>query len=430
LEIELLRSGQSLFGSSPKAATVVCGLFCLLHLSAPAHSYQATEAVPAIETIQQRAFDFFWNETHPETGLTKDREKNHDGPDAGKSTVASIASTGYMLATLPIGVEHGWITRQQGYDRALKTLQYIHDKLPSVHGFYYHFVDWRTGQRVWNSELSSIDSALLALGGLAAGEYWPNTHVHRLAEQIAGRMDWPWMQTDGGAKPQEMAPSMGWDPKKGFLKSRWSGYNESAFLYFLALGTPGDHALPRRSWDAWTFKATKVEGQTVFGGPAPIFMAQMTPGFFDLRGMRDRRQRDWWTAWKNAHLADQAYCARSSSNKTYAAGFWAINASDEPNGYGADSPMDGRNSGTVSPTGMLAGLLFTPERAVQSQRDLWALELRLEERASSRGGKSQADLVPRHKELGTRNPQLGTRSGGDTATATPSTSRRTGTTRM
>jgi len=371
----LLRPVSTLFRCDPKWMAAVCGFCCLLLLSAaPAYSNQATQTVPTIDIIQQRAFDFFWNETHTETGLTKDREKNNNGPDAGKSTVASIASTGYMLASLPIGVEHGWITHRQGYDRALMSLQFVHDKLPNVHGFYYHFIDWRSGERVWNSELSSIDSALLVLGALAAGEYWPNTPVHRLAEEIAVRLDWRWMQTDGGSKPDELAPSMGWDPKKGFLKSRWSGYNESAFLYFLALGTPGENGLPRKSWDAWTFKTTRVEGLPVFGGPAPIFMAQMTPGFFDLRGMRDRRERDWWTAWKNAHLADQAYCARTTSNKTYAAGFWAINASDQPNGYGADSPMDGGNTGTVSPTGMLAGIVFTPGRSKQSVHDLWTLD--------------------------------------------------------
>jgi hypothetical protein len=266
-------------------------------------------------------------------------------------------------------------------------------------------VDWRTGERVWNCELSSIDSALLTLGALAAGEYWPNTAVHRLAEEIAARMDWRWMQTDGGAKPLELAPSMGWDPKKGFLKSRWAGYSEAAFLYFLALGTPGEHALPRASWDAWTFKPTRVEGQTVFGGPSPIFMAQMTAGFFDLRGMRDRRERDWWTAWKNAHLADQAYCARTTRNKTYAAGFWAINASDQPTGYGADSPMDGANTGTVSPTGMLAGILFTPDRAKQSQRDLWLLNVKRQAAASTNTGTAQSDAPNSKLETGNSEPK-------------------------
>jgi hypothetical protein len=353
-------------------------LFCACALAArSSQARRSAEPAPDITVVQRRAFDFFWTETNPATGLTKDRERNDDGPESGKSTVASIASTGYMLASLPIGVEHGWITRAQGYARCQLTLRYVRDRLPNVHGFYYHFCDWRTGARVWSCELSSIDSALLVMGALVAGEYWPKSAVHNLAEEIAARMDWPWMRTSGGAKPNETAPSMGWNPEKGFLSARWQGYNESAFLYLLALGTPAPHNLPRSSWNGWQFKTVRVEGYDLFGGPSPIFMAQMTPGFFDLRGLRDRQGRDWWSAWRNAHLADQAYCGRSAANKTYAAGFWAINASDQPGGYGADSPVDGGNTGTVSPTGMLAGAVFTPERSAKSLADLWTLRDRI-----------------------------------------------------
>ena len=70
----------------------------------------------------------------------------------------------------------------EAYARALTTLRFIHDKLPQNHGFYYHFVDWKTGERVWKCELSSIDTGLLVLGGLVAGEYWPGTEVQRLAD--------------------------------------------------------------------------------------------------------------------------------------------------------------------------------------------------------------------------------------------------------
>jgi hypothetical protein len=340
---------------------------------APAEAKVLQESAPRLEIVQRRAFDFFWHESHPQTGLTKDREKNNTGPDAGKATVASIASTGYALAALPIGVEHGWVSKQEAYERALVTLRFVHDKLPQVHGFYYHFIDWRTGERVWNSELSSIDTSLLVLGALVAGEYWPGTPVQRLAEAIAGRVDWRWMQTNGGDKPTEQAPSMGWKPEDGFIAARWQGYTEAAYLYFLGLGTPGDNGLKSAAWDAWTFPTVWQEGYPVFGGPAPIFFAQMTPGYFDLRGQLDRQGRDWWLVWRNAHLADQAYCARHPKNKTYAAGFWGINASDQPDGYGAEQPEDGRNRGTVSPTAMLAGIVFTPNRSQKALQDLWTL---------------------------------------------------------
>ena len=360
------------------AGTIAHFVLLLLFLaSSPSLAQRLPETAPTLATVQRRAFDFFWNETNRETGLTRDRARNQATPDSGGLPVASISATGYMLAALPIAVEHGWVTKSQAYERGRAALRCIHDTLPNVHGFYYHFLDARTGARVWNCELSSIDSALLALGALAAGEYWPHTEVQRLAGEIAGRMDWRWMRTNGGAMPEEPAPSMGWNPEKGFLASRWMGYNEAVLLYLLGLGTPGSAALPRDSWDRRTFPTVTEEGYPVFGGPSPLFMAQMGPGYFDLRGLRDRQGRDWWTAWKNAHLADQAYCARHPLNKTYAAGYWAINASDQPDGYGADSPQDGRNTGTVSPTAMVAAIVFTPERSRKSLADLWTLRERI-----------------------------------------------------
>ncbi|HEY0073681.1 MAG TPA: hypothetical protein VGB77_06225, partial [Abditibacteriaceae bacterium] len=100
-----------------------------------------TVSAPSLDTIQRRAFDFFWHESHSQTGLTKDRERNVLDAEAGKKTVASIASTGYALSALPIAVERGWVSRKAAYDRALTTLNFVHDKLPQVHGFHFHFVD-------------------------------------------------------------------------------------------------------------------------------------------------------------------------------------------------------------------------------------------------------------------------------------------------
>ena len=324
----------------------------------------APDTPPSLDTVQRRAFDFFWNETDPATGLTKDREINSPAPR--KYRVASIAATGYMLAALPIAVERHWISKAAAYKRCVTSLRFIHDRMPNVHGFYYHFVDWKTGARVWNCEISSIDTALLAMGALTAGEYWPHTKAHRLAACLAAYMDWNWLRTNGNTIPSEPAPSMGWDPKKGFIAARWKGYSEAAYLYLLALGTTPPYGLPRSSWNRWAFPTVVQEGFPVFGGPSPLFMAQMTPCYYDLRGLRDRQGRDWWTAWKNAHLADQAYCARSIGNRTYGAGFWGINASDQPGGYGADSPADDHNTGTVSPTAMLAAMVFTPESSAKA----------------------------------------------------------------
>lgn len=309
--------------------------------------------------IARRAFFFFRDETDPHTGLTKDRARLNGGDTY---TVASIAATGYALTALPIGVENGWISRGEARRRALVTLRFLEEKMPQVHGWYYHFVDMRTGARVWKCELSSIDTALLLSGVIAAGEYWPNSEVSRRADALLARVDWTWMLTDGGAKSDARTLCMGWKPESGFLRSRWSAYCELMLLYLIGLGAPR-HPLPAASWDAWSRKIEVNEGFDVIA-PGPIFMHQMTQGYIDLRGQRDKLGYDYWQNSINAHLGNALFCARHEEQcVSYRGGIWGLNASDVPDGYGTRSPQDGKSDGTICPTGAAAALPFVPQLA-------------------------------------------------------------------
>jgi hypothetical protein len=307
--------------------------------------------------------------------LTKDRARNSSNSDS--YTVASTASTGYALAALPIGVERGWVTKKAAYDRALTTLRFAVHHLPNNHGFFYHFIDWRTGDRVWKCELSSIDSGLLALGALACGRFFKGSEAEQLADTLFERMDWRWMQKGGTALfSSEPTLSMGWKPEDGWLKYRWNGYSEASFLYFLALGS-AKFDLPAYVWTNWGVKPATLEGLPVLGGPGPLFMAQMTPGYFDLRGLKDRQGYDWWRNFENAHRADVLFCRRNPDRfKTFAAGLWGISASDQPVGYGAMVPVAGRGNGTIVPTAFLAGALFVPDAAQSALRRIWNLPQR------------------------------------------------------
>ncbi len=327
---------------------------------------------PTFEVVEHRAFDFFWNESDPKTGLTKDRAVNLGGkPDT--YVVASTAATGYALAALPVGVSHGWVSKDAAYARALLTLRFVSDHLESNHGFYYHFLNKTNGERYWKSELSSIDTALLLLGARTAGDYWPGTEVKRLADGLTARADWRWMQAADGKAPGDKTLSMGWKPETGWINNRWQGYSEASYLYWLALGS-GPLGLSPDAWDGWQIAPATLEGRAVFGGAEPLFMAQMAPGYFPVRGKQDRQGRDWWAAWTNAHLADIAHCARNPDHlKTYDEGFWGITACDQPPpvGYGANWPAPGHDDGTVAPTAMLGGVVFVPDQAQAALRNLW-----------------------------------------------------------
>ena len=120
-------------------------------------------AVTAGDDMAQRALRFFLDASHPETGLTLDRTKNVLG-SAGQTRIASTAATGYAVTAFCIGVHYGWLERRTATERIERVLTTIETTLDGKAGFYYHFIDWETGKREWNSELSSIDTALLQLG--------------------------------------------------------------------------------------------------------------------------------------------------------------------------------------------------------------------------------------------------------------------------
>ncbi|WP_342576325.1 hypothetical protein [Paenibacillus sp. FSL M8-0142] len=134
------------------------------------------------------SFNYLWEQTNREEGsegygLTRDRYP-------GNPKIASTAATGFALTAIPIGVENGWISREEGYDRADRTLDTLL-RMEHEHGFFYHFVNIDTGKREWNSEISSIDTGLLMNGVLTAGQYFGGD-VQKKSEQLYERVEWPW----------------------------------------------------------------------------------------------------------------------------------------------------------------------------------------------------------------------------------------------
>lgn len=328
------------------------------------------------DTTAHQAFTFFWEETSSVTGLTKDRARNllNTAPDSYNA--ASIASTGYMLSALVIAVERGWIDPSSAIDRALLTLRFVGTKMAHQRGFFYHFVDVHSGQRIWKSEISSIDTALLILGALTAGQYFGGEVAQR-AEALYARIDWQWMQARRPDDPDDIPLRMGWKPGSGFLNARWQHYDEASFLYLLALGAP-KHSLPGSAWDKWGAGDSLLEGVRIPGRPGPLFWAQMAPGYYDLNGLRDRTGRAWWQFWGDTHQAHYNYCARRTQLYPHRQeALWGINACDQPpakrggsNGYSAQNPLDGENDGTVAPTAALAAVTFLPEIAHRTLQDL------------------------------------------------------------
>lgn len=315
-----------------------------------------------LNMIQKHAFNFFLLERDERTGLIKDRAHNFK-PD--NRTNASIASTGYGIAAFCIGAERGWIAREEAYEMALTTLRFFNDEMEHKRGFFYHFVNLETGERIWNCEISSIDTAIFLAGALFAGEYFKDTEVDTLAQKIYERVDWQWMMN--GAKTL----SMGWKPETGFLRPHWSDYNESLFMYLLAIGSP-TYPIPPSSWRNISRKVGKY-GAFVFVYYPPLFTHQYSHVWVDFRNKHDGLV-DYFRNSRDATLANRQFCIDNMENfKTYSPSCWGLTASDGPFGYKAygSEPGGAIHDGTVAPTAVAGSIIFTPELSIRALRFMY-----------------------------------------------------------
>jgi hypothetical protein len=315
-----------------------------------------------LEDLERRSFHYFEEQADPTTGQVRDRART-DGSshDSNHRDVASIAATGFGLTGLCIAAERGWLPRRAATDRARTTILFLERRMPHEHGWFHHFVNARTGEREWQSEISSIDTALLMAGVLSVRRcFADDQELARSADALYRRIDFGWMRNgDPGLL------SMGWKPESGFLSARWEHYCELMLLYILGIGAP-THTLPPASWYAWRRPTVRFEGFTFVGGADPLFVHQYSHAWIDFRGRREPREPhvDWWENSVTATRAHKAFCLSLSQRfPGYTEQIWGITASDGPHGYQAwgGPPAHGPIDGTVVPAAAGGSLMFTPD---------------------------------------------------------------------
>lgn len=314
-----------------------------------------------LNDLQKRAVAYFWEQSEPTTGFTKDRAAN-DAAKPPPNAIASCASVGFALVAYPIGVERGWIKRDDALARTKTTLRNLIEKWPQERGWLYHFVDWKTGARQWNCEASTIDTSICLAGVLAAERYWKDGDVTRDAQTFAKRIDWNWALTDGGTKGDAVHFTMGWKPEEGFLKARWENFDECKMLYVQAYGLSD---VRTDGWDLIRREPVRYANLDMIRG-GPLFMHQMSESFYDFRGLRDRGGYSYSVESRNAALGNRAYCiANPKGFKAYGKDFWGLSACDFKGGYNAfGAPGWIEDNGTITPTSAVASVQFLPEEAL------------------------------------------------------------------
>ena len=317
-----------------------------------------------LDEIEKSNFQYFWEQANPETGLVKDRGAVR-GTDQG--TVGSIAATGFGLTALCIGEKRGFIATKLARTRVIATLVSLWKKLPNHRGFFYHWANINTGERVWDSEVSSVDTAILLCGVLTCREHFQRADITELANDIFNRVDWTWLSEDTSLLPH------GWTPEFGFLPYRWDLYSELMMMYLLGLGS-ASHPLQAETWSAWKRLNFDYDGLRYIGSFAPLFVHQYSQAWFDFRGKRDK-YADYF---KNSAIATDAhrlFCLELAKQfPDYSDDLWGITASDSSKGYviWGGPPEVGPIDGTVVPSASAGSLPFLPQPVMRVLRNVRA----------------------------------------------------------
>ena len=315
-----------------------------------------------LQEIQAATFRYFWEQANPDTGLVKDR---CNVVAQEKNPLGSIAALGFGLTALCIGEKRGFVSKIEARGRALNTLRFLWKKLPNHRGFFYHWANIDTGERLWDSEVSSVDTAILLCGVLTCGQHFEHSEISELARLIFDRVDWTWLSEDTRILPH------GWSPEGGFLQNRWDNYSEMMMIYLLGLGS-SSHPLPSETWDAWKRVVFEYDGLQYIGSFAPLFIHQYSQAWFDFRDKHDK-YADYF---KNSIVATEVhrrFCLDLSKQfPDYTEDLWGITASDSPRGYVAwgGPPETGPIDGTVVPCAAGGSLPFLPQETLRVLRTI------------------------------------------------------------
>jgi hypothetical protein len=311
------------------------------------------DADALLDDLEGRACDLFYLEASPKTGLMRDRAASQ-----GRSVtrVASIAATGFCLSALCIAAKRNYLRPSDCEQRVERTLAFLLEDCPHEHGFLYHFIDLESGQRVFGSELSSIDTALLMCGILHCRQYFDgNSRISALATTLYRRVDWEWMLNAGDTL------SMGWLPEQGFLQHRWDIYSELMTMYLMAIGSP-THPISSKTWDALQRPIVQYGGIEYISGVAPLFIHQYAHAWCDYRDQRDRHT-NYFSNSIAATRAHQLFCLTLGQKYSWIdQDMWGISASDSRQGYRVwgGPPAIGSIDGTIVPCAVAGSLPFMP----------------------------------------------------------------------
>lgn len=335
--------------------------------------------------VQESTFQYFWDGAEPNSGLSRERIHMDGVYPQNDQNVVTTGATGFGLMAIVVGIERGFITRQEGVAHLQKMVNFL-GKADRFHGAWSHWIQGETGKvKPFGKKDNGgdlVETAFLVQGLITVRQYLQDgtTQEKALAAQIDKlwkEVDWNWYRKDGqNVLYWHWSPEYNWE-----MNFPVSGYNECLVMYVLAAASP-THGVPAEVYhEGWAqngaikSNATKYGHEVVLnhnghkGSVGPMFWAHYSYLGLDPRGLKDK-YADYWKLNENHTLIQRDYCVENPKNyKGYGEDAWGLTSSYSVNGYAGHSPD--RDLGVISPTAALSSYPYAPKESMKVIRHLY-----------------------------------------------------------
>lgn len=320
--------------------------------------------------IQEMTFKYFWDYAHPVSGLSRERLNSGETVTSGGS--------GFGIMAIPVGIERGFITREEGAERLLTIVTFLDEKAERFHGAYSHWLDGTTGKAIDFSAKDDggdlVETGFLIEGLLTVQQYFDldnptEAAIREKITKIWEEVEWDWYLRSTDALYWHWSPEHEWA-----MNMAITGWNEALITYVLAASSP-TYPISKEVYDqGWARNGKMINGKKYYDITLPLGTSYGGPMFFahysflglDPRNLKDQYAEYWEQNVAHAKI-NHAYCAANPKKfYGYSDECWGLTASDIPNGYTASSPTN--DNGTIAPTAAVASIPYTPEESLKAIR--------------------------------------------------------------
>ncbi len=339
--------------------------------------------------LQKACFEYYWEGADPHSGMARE---NIPGDDR----IVATGASGFGIMALMVGVDRGFITREQGVGRLVRIVDFL-AHAQRYHGAWSHYMDGNTGRTMpvfgmYDNGGDLVETSFLMQGLLAARQYFRGSGTGEQAlyssiTQLWETVEWDWYRETPGSSYLYWH----WSPEWSFqIHHPLIGFNEVMITYLLGIASP-THSVPaslyysgwagqseqavsyREGWSGSTDGSHYGNGNTYYGikldvgvgRGGPLFFTHYSFMGFDPHSLHDRFTSSYFENNRNIALINRAYSIANPKHfPGYGSDAWGLTASDGPEGYVPHAPDEADDHGTLTPTGALASFPYTPEASM------------------------------------------------------------------